>query len=82
MSNTLEQIINIINNSLEEKIELNERTEIESLGLDSVCYIQIIVQIEECFNIEFDVADMAENRFNTLQDLAVRVQNLLSVCNN
>ena len=50
----LEQLLEILNNNIEEKIisidNLDE--ELSALGMNSIVFIQIIVAIEEKFNIE------------------------------
>ena len=61
----MDKLIKIFNNYIDGNI--NEKTNISDLGLDDLSTVDIIMDIEDEFDIEFDYEDLRE--FNTLKDL-------------
>lgn len=59
------------------KEEINIDTETESLGLSSFSFIQIIVAIEETYQIEFSMDDLRVEKFISIQNCADRVKELM-----
>lgn len=59
------------------KEEISIDTEVESLGLSSFSFIQIIVTIEETYQIEFSMEDLQAEKFISIQNCACRVKELL-----
>lgn len=47
---------------------------IESLGINSISFIKIVVQIESEFGFEFEDDDLNYNVFQTLKDLTVYIK--------
>ncbi len=57
--------------------EITDETKIaEELGLDSLDYVDLIMELEERLNINFDDADITE--FVTVGDLKARVKEKMS----
>ena len=71
------RIENIVKNIIEQGKIVNRQSTIHSLELTSFEFIQIIVAIEEEFSIEFAMDDLIEDRFNTIGDIANRVDQLV-----
>lgn len=59
------------------KEEISIDTKIESLGLSSFSFIQIIVAIEETYQIEFSMDDLQVEKFVSIQSCANRVKELM-----
>lgn len=60
---------------LNENITVN--TKIETLGLTSLLFVQIIVAIEEACGIEFAIDDLRIERFIFIRDCVDRVKELI-----
>jgi acyl carrier protein len=52
-------------------------TQFSELGIDSVSFIQLIVEMENEFDIEFSDDDLMISEFETIKDLVARIENLL-----
>ena len=65
-----EKIIEIIKNfcALNEEY-LSETTRLKSISLDSLSFIDAMVQIEETFGIEFDVEQIDISSWNTIDGI-------------
>ena len=76
--NMIEQKIeDIVIELIDKRKEINESIELGSLNLSSFEFIQMIVAIEEKFDIEFEMEDLVEDRFKTVGDLKNRVYQLI-----
>lgn len=75
----LEKIENIIKKYVrhEERL-LDADISLEKLGINSISFIKIIVQIETEFDIEFDQKDLKKQSFETLADIAHYVENRIA----
>ena len=64
-----DKIIDIIKSecALDEEITID--TKISDLSLDSLSFISIIVEIEDTFNIEFDIDTLDIKTWNTVGDI-------------
>ncbi|MNW49001.1 Phosphopantetheine attachment site [compost metagenome] len=51
------------------EIDLNQNTELDSLNIDSISFIKIVVHIEEVLNIQFDDDFLLKEQFETIGDL-------------
>ena len=59
-----------------EQHDLGENTHLDDLGLNSMSFVQMIVDIEEEFEIEFPMEDLVANAFVTIADIERRVLEL------
>ncbi len=59
------------------KDEVSVHTSIEELMLDSISYIELIADIEEVFDIEFDNDKLNKGIFDKVQDIVIYVNGLL-----
>lgn len=57
---------------------LNSEINLDGLGINSISFIKIIVQIESEFDIEFDENDLNSQRFETLSDIVLYVENRIA----
>jgi acyl carrier protein len=67
-----EKIINIIYNNLEKVDEndtMNNHNDLLSLGINSIMFIKIVVDLEKEFNIEFDDEMLDVQKFISLETL-------------
>ncbi|NMM55490.1 acyl carrier protein [Paenibacillus aquistagni] len=51
------------------EIEMNKNTKLDSLAIDSISFIRIIVEIEETLNIQFDDDFLMIEQYKTIGDL-------------
>lgn len=56
-------------------INLQGDKNLTDLGIDSLMYMMIIVQIEETYDIQFDEEKMVEGNYDTIIKLANFVEN-------
>lgn len=79
MSNDL-KIKKIIHEVLKEKNiskEVNNDTNLQELGINSLDLIKVIVSIEEEYSIEFDDSDLLTDRFVDIQSIVAYVETLV-----
>ena len=72
-----EKIIEIIRNAcaLEEN-DITLETKLQDLSLDSLSFIEAIVNIEQEFNIEFEIDQADLVYWNTVGDIILKVKEL------
>ena len=76
---TDEKIIDIINNTSNLKIKKNQIHEtFESLGIDSIEYVRIIVELEDYYECEFPDEKLFIREINTVE----KIVNILGVLLN
>ena len=78
----IEDIFGLINdsNTLKKDIELDENTSLgKEYGINSLDIIELIVSIEEHFNIEFNDTDLSLTNFDSISSIANIVFERLSV---
>lgn len=56
---------------------LGENDNLLNIGINSISFIKIIVQIETEFDIEFDENDLNTKSFDSLNDISFYVQSIL-----
>lgn len=75
---TKEEILDIINNAIEgDAIDLEQLDDdLSELGMDSIKFIQIIVEIEETFECEIPDSKLIITELNTVQKIFDVLQEL------
>lgn len=75
---TKEKILEIINENMEnESITLDRfNDDLSELGMDSICFIQIIVGLEEAFDCEIPDSKLLITEMNTIQKMFDVLQEL------
>lgn len=74
----VQELITVIKASVSElEVDINKTTDISSLDIESLEFVHIFAEIEEKFNIEFEMDDMVDDKLLTIQNLAKRVSELL-----
>lgn len=66
------KIINIVNNNLPNKNNISlaeEKLDLTNIGLDSITFINIIIEIEEKLNIEIPDDYILISKMNTLEKI-------------
>ncbi|WP_095176372.1 MULTISPECIES: acyl carrier protein [Blautia] len=63
-----------------QSIGVDGKTELKimDLGVDSLSYVQLIVLLENEYNIEFELEDLAINNTVTINDLVEKVLNIIN----
>ncbi|OAB26472.1 hypothetical protein PMSD_25125 [Paenibacillus macquariensis subsp. defensor] len=67
-----ETIIEIIakNSEMENVVEhLRNEGDLNEIGMNSISFIKMLVDIETAFDFEFDEEDLISNRFQSINDL-------------
>jgi len=77
MNNIEETIINIIKSILDTSDDIKKDGVIRDLGINSIVFIQILVNIETQFNIEFPDEMLSIDAMNTIDDMVGIVHGLL-----
>lgn len=68
----IEKIIMVILEQLNvnlTKEQVSESSKLEDIGVHSLNFVQVIVALEDEFNVEFDDNELEISRFHTVQDL-------------
>lgn len=74
----VQELITVIKASISElEIDINKTTDISSLDIESLEFVHIFAEIEEKFDIEFEMDDMVDDKLLTVENLAKRVSELL-----
>ena len=71
-----EKIIEIIKNACALEEEVTQETELQNTSLDSLSFIEAIVNIEKEFNIEFDFEQIDLSKWVSVNDIIVRTREL------
>jgi acyl carrier protein len=77
MHNIEETIINIIKSILDTSDDIKKDAVIRNLGIDSIVFIQILVNIETQFNIEFPDEMLSINTMNTIDDMVETIRSFI-----
>lgn len=73
-----QELITVIKASISElEVDINKTTDISSLDIESLEFVHIFAEIEEKFDIEFEMDDMVDDKLLTVENLAKRVSELL-----
>lgn len=74
----LQELITVIKKSIRElEVDIIKTTDISSFDIESLEFVHIFAEIEETFNIEFEMDDMVDDKLLTVENLAKRVSELL-----
>ena len=68
------EIKKLVNDCVEEKI--NEETDLIQLGIDSLMTVELVLGLEEAFDIEFDDSDLEMENLKSVRDIAVSYTHL------
>ena len=63
------QITKIINNIITRTHSLHPNTPLKNIGIDSISFVQLIVEIEKAFNIEFPDDKLTLSQVGTIKAL-------------
>lgn len=74
-----ERIKEIVMNVLEltEDVELNESTDLQGLGLDSMTCVEVVVNLEEEFGISVDEEDLLVENMASIEQIEKLVEKYL-----
>lgn len=50
----------------------------DDLGIDSLALVNVLVQLEEAFNITIDISDLSPENMKTMEDLYTLVEKYVS----
>lgn len=67
-------IVNVLKIDKKEIAGLQDDEYLEKIGLDSVQFISLIVQLEEIYGIEFEDEDLIFARINTIKKIQTIMQ--------
>jgi len=56
--------------------ELTEETDLRSVGMDSICFIEIISEIEDFFEIEFPMEKLIIQNSSTIEKIVRTIEAL------
>ena len=65
------EIKKLVNDCVEEKI--NEETDLIQLGIDSLMTVELVLGLEEAFDIEFDDSDLEMENLKSVRDILTLV---------
>ena len=65
------EIKKLVNDCVEEKI--NEETDLIQLGIDSLMTVELVLGLEEAFDIEFDDSDLEMENLKSVRDIVTLV---------
>lgn len=63
------KLIDVIRGLTPSEEEITDATNLESLGFDSLKLVELIVEIEENFNVEFEESDLNTSKIRTAADI-------------
>ncbi len=69
MEKTSNKIIEIVKKNLSYSKDINKSNVLEDIGIDSLTFIKIIIEIENEFSFEFEDSAVSLYAFSTMQDL-------------
>ncbi|MNB94159.1 acyl carrier protein [compost metagenome] len=75
-----DKVIEIINKKLLEggecglEVEISDSSALELYGIDSLSFVNLVVELEIAFGIEFDDEDLVMEKFNTIDLIYALVQ--------
>lgn len=77
MSN-LERIINIIQRETRYSQSIMISDSLQSVGIDSLKLVELVISLEDEFDISFDLSDLVPSEFNNVGDLLNLIESYLS----
>ena len=75
-----EELINIIKEAVKDNQDITKETVLADLGIDSITFISLIIEIEDRYDIEFDDEKMMIEQYKTIGDLIIYIKE--SIDNN
>ncbi len=75
---TFEKIKRVVEEVIGENIDVKYDTKFESIGLNSIMFIRVVVALEEKFDIEFEDEYLDYEMYNTVTDFCAYVERLLN----
>lgn len=69
-----EKILTIIKEACALEENMDENTTLESLSLDSLSFVEALVEIEEEFHIEFDIDELGIFNWEKIEDIIKNVE--------
>lgn len=66
--------VSFLENVLERKIDI--MTPLDELNFDSILFVELMVQLEEEYNIEFDAEKLSISEFNCIKDIYEHIKSL------
>lgn len=82
MNDVQERTLVIIKKQIEDTaqdVKIGLESELSSIGLNSVIFIKIVVDLENEFDIEFANEDLEYGRFKNIQDICDYISNKLEI---
>lgn len=72
-----EQVRTIVSNIIEGAAQLDDESLLKGVGLNSINFIQMIVELEDEFNIEFDEDELDDYETISIQSLVDYIEKKL-----
>lgn len=69
MTLTEQKIIESINQVLEQEIMLENGDDLKGEGLDSMATVELVIELEDVFGIQFNDKDMIVDNFKTINQI-------------
>ena len=82
MNDVQERTLVIIKKQIEDTVQdvkIGLESELSSIGLNSVIFIKIVVDLESEFDIEFANEDLEYGKFKDIQDICDYISNKLEI---
>ncbi|MEH7040805.1 acyl carrier protein [Bacillus pseudomycoides] len=72
------EVREIVNKILNLNADIDNRLDLRNVGMNSILFIQIIVELEKTFNIEFEESQLDYRQYETLSSIQEMVQERLN----
>ena len=69
MSKLQEKIIKCIHIAIEQELPIEEHTDLRGEGLDSLATVELVMELEDAFDIQFEDTDMIVDNFFTMNKI-------------
>ncbi len=74
-----EKVINIIRDACALEEYVDENTELKTLSLDSLSFVSVIAELEDVFEIEFDLYYLVFETWDCVEDIIKAVEEKINV---
>lgn len=64
-----EKLISIICNLIDEEIKIQDDLPLADIGIDSLRYVELVIEIESCLNIQIDDSDLIIDNFKDINSI-------------
>lgn len=71
----IDKIIKLFRQTIEFEGPVSMDTNLEEYGINSISLIKFLVELEDAFNMEFDIENMVEDQFKSLKDIYIYIMN-------